>query len=118
MHAPSLPEPSGSGELNTSNTSRAELAEMLDMAATARMPFGKYGPEAFPPDGVPVYDLPVEYLHWFSAKGFPAGRLGKLMNFVYQLKCDGSDFIFDDIRKANGGRHELRRKRQRSFDFD
>ena len=29
------------------------------------MPFGKYGPLHFPPRGVPLYDLPVEYLAWF-----------------------------------------------------
>lgn len=99
-------------------TFRAELEEMLEKTARTCMPFGKYGPQTFPPEGVPLYDLPVEYLHWFSAVGFPAGKLGSLMSFVYQLKCDGSDSVFDRFRKANGGRHPLRKKRQRSFDFD
>ncbi|NIP93336.1 MAG: DUF3820 family protein [Akkermansiaceae bacterium] len=91
---------------------------MLEAVAETRMPFGKYGPRSFPPDGVPLHDLPVEYLHWFSAKGFPQGKLGRLMGFVYQLKCDGADAVFDTFRHTNGGRHPLRKSRRRSFDFD
>lgn len=82
------------------------------------MPFGKYGPQAFPPDGVPLYDLPVEYLHWFSTRGFPRGKLGLLMGFVYQLKCDGADAVFDEFRRNDGGRHPLRKTRRRDFEFD
>ena len=97
---------------------REELAEILSAIAGTRMPFGKYGPAEFPPDGVPIYDLPPEYLHWFSAKGFPKGRLGVLMGFVYQMKCDGADQVFDEFRRANGGRHPLRKPRQRNFEFE
>lgn len=114
---PSEPGTPASSSSGATESFREELGEMLEMAGKARMPFGKYGPGAFPPDGVPLYDLPVEYLHWFSAKGFPAGKLGRLMRFVYQLKCDGSDSVFDKLRKANGGRHQLRPQRQRNFDF-
>ena len=118
--APSLPESnSGSPEdLPPSLLSKEQLRELLLQIADTHMPFGKYGPQAFPPQGVPLHDLPVDYLHWFAAKGFPKGKLGKLMGTVYQLKCDGADPIFDSFRKAKGGRHPLRRKRQREFTFD
>lgn len=82
------------------------------------MPFGKHGPAGHPPHGVPIYDLPVEYLAWFAAKGgFPKGRLGKLLQMVHQMKVDGLDSIFDVFRRARGGRTSLRPKRERNFDF-
>ena len=84
-----------------------------------RMPFGKYGPSNYPPSGVPLYDLPVEYLSWFKAKGgFPKGRLGELMEIVHALKVDGSDAVFDPIRSKAGGRTKLRPERKKDFRFD
>jgi uncharacterized protein (DUF3820 family) len=54
---------------------RADLEEI----GRTFMPFGKYGPQHFPPNGVPIYDIPAEYLGWFANKaGFPKGRLGEL----------------------------------------
>ncbi len=81
-----------------------DLAEIIGW----RMPFGKFGPEHFPPSGVPLYDLPVEYLEWFAKKGFPKGRLGELLKMVHQLKVDGCDEIFDEARRKRGGRTSLR----------
>ena len=87
----------------------ADLAEIARM----RMPFGKFGPDSFPPRGVPIYDLPAEYLQWFSQRGWPRGELGRLLQIVYQMKADGSDSAFDPIRKAAGGRYSLRPARRR-----
>lgn len=83
-----------------------------DMAAIGRayMPFGKFGPKDYPPHGVPIYDLPAEYLGWFAMKGFPKGRLGQLLKMVHQMKADGSDAVFDAFRRARGGRTSLRNK--------
>jgi len=89
------------------------LSRMVeDMAAIGRtyMPFGKFGPNEYPPHGVPIYDLPAEYLGWFVAKGFPKGRLGELLKMVHQMKADGSDEVFDVFRRARGGRTSLRSK--------
>src|SRR5262245_32382725 len=41
---------------------RENLAEALGIIARWHMPFGKYGPQHYPPNGVPLYDLPAEYL--------------------------------------------------------
>jgi hypothetical protein len=82
-------------------------ADLADIAAT-HMPFGKFGPVHFPPRGVPLYDLPVEYLAWFARKGFPRGRLGELLRIVHQMKVDGLDTIFDELRRRAGGRTSLR----------
>lgn len=88
---------------------RRELAE----AAQARMPYGRFGPKQFPPDGVPLIDLPPEYLQWFAERGFPQGRLGELMQWVCEIKEVGMDSVFDPFREARGGRYPVRRKRNR-----
>ena len=100
----------------------SDLAERMrhDLEEIGRtcMPFGKFGPKFRPPNGVPIYDLPAEYLMWFANKaGFPKGRLGELLRIVYQMKADGSDSAFDGMRKRNGGRVSLREERKRSFDL-
>ena len=73
-------------------------ADLAEIAGTC-MPFGKYGPTNFPPRGKPLYDLPLEYLLWFSRKGFPKGRLGELLRILFQLKTDGCEEIFDHFRR-------------------
>ena len=88
-----------------------------DLADIARlyMPFGKFGPDHFPPRGVPIYDLPVEYLQWFAQRGWPRGELGRLLRIVHQMKVDGSDAAFDPMRRAAGGKYSLRHPRRRDF---
>ncbi len=93
----------------------ARMAEDMAAIERMRMPYGKFGPQHFPPHGVPIFDLPVEYLAWFAQKGFPKGRLGDLLKIVHQMKADGSDFAFDDMRKRNGGRTPLREPRRRDW---
>jgi uncharacterized protein (DUF3820 family) len=94
-------------------------ADLADIAATG-MPFGKYGPDHYPPRGVPLYDLPVEYLGWFVKKGgFPKGRLGELLRMVHQMKVDGLDEIFDELRRRAGGKTQLRTpNRQGNIHFE
>ena len=81
-------------------------ADLAEIGGTF-MPFGKFGPEKCPPHGVPLFDLPLEYLCWFEKKGWPQGRLGELLRILHQLKTDGCDEIFDRFRRARGGRTEL-----------
>ena len=85
-------------------------ADLADIATT-HIPFGKFGPDHFPPRGVPLYDLPIEYLAWFARRGFPQGRLGELLRIVHQMKVDGLDTIFDEFRHKAGGRTALRQPR-------
>jgi uncharacterized protein (DUF3820 family) len=92
---------------------QSELAEI----ARTHMPFGRYGPEHFPPRGVPLYDLPAEYLIYFAVKGFPKGRLGELLRIVHQMKLDGADAVFDEARERAGGRTVFRKPRRRNFNF-
>jgi len=91
----------------------ADLAEI----ERTHMPFGKFGPKFFPPRGVPIYDLPVEYLRWFAVKGFPESRLGELLRIVHQMKVDGADCAFDAARARAGGKRSLRQPRVREHKF-
>ncbi len=98
---------------------RSELANNLKDLELFCMPFGKYGPNACPPTGMPLYDLPLEYLLWFQQRGdgFPTGRLGELMEFVCHVKGAGAGEVFAPMRKAVGGRKPIRRPRKREFKF-
>ena len=89
----------------------------LEEIGRTRMPFGKYGPAACPPDGLPLDELSLDYLQWFQQKGgFPRGRLGELMAFVYQVKAVGMDEVFAPLRAARGGRTP-RTQRARAIRF-
>ncbi|NNE91771.1 MAG: cytoplasmic protein [Verrucomicrobiales bacterium] len=91
-----------SGDLSADRI-REELAENLADLSRYRMPFGRY-------KDLPLYDLPYEYLHWFPerADGFPKGRLGELMEFVYHTKANGAEMIFSPLKKQTGSPDPLK----------
>jgi len=97
---------------------REDLRNLLEEIGRTSMPFGKFGPEDYPPRGVPIMDLPPEYLAWFKERGYPKGRLGELMSIVFEVKQSGADAIFQPLRAANGGRTRLRKARPRVVDFE
>jgi uncharacterized protein (DUF3820 family) len=90
---------------------REDFRRLLVEIDAARMPFGKYA-------GVAITDLPSEYLTWFAERGFPAGRLGELLAYVYEIKGVGMDAVFEPLRKARGGRMTARKPRRRGYDFE
>jgi uncharacterized protein len=96
---------------------REDFRNLLMEIAKTRMPFGKFGIKEYPPAGVPVMDLPIEYLAWFHERGYPKGRLGELMAQVFEIKATGMDAVFDPLRRAAGGRFPLKPERRRVFDF-
>ncbi len=57
------------------------------MLTTMKMPFGKY-------TGLRLVDLPEPYLVWFYRKGFPEGKLGRLLQTVYEIKLNGLEYLF------------------------
>lgn len=103
--------------MDPSNCNPEDLRELLGDLVGYQMPFGKFGPSAFPPNGVYLVDLPEEYLAWFAHKGFPSGRLGRLMRQVYELKVIGMDELFQPIREHHGGRTVVRKQRPKKRDF-
>ncbi len=62
-----------------------EKQDLVDLAQW-EMPFGKY-------QGKILIDLPEEYLLWFNKKGWPEGRLGRLLALCLEIKVDGSESV-------------------------
>lgn len=66
--------------------------EILIQLVRMPMPFGKY-------KGRLLCDLPVAYLEWFNRKGFPKGKLGMLLQTMYEIKLNGLDSLLDPIKE-------------------
>ena len=66
-----------------------DSADLL-ILAKARMPFGKYA-------GCRLLDLPEPYVVWYSQKGFPAGKLGQMLQAVYEIKVNGLEYLFEPL---------------------
>ena len=56
------------------------------------MPFGKY-------KGTVLCDLPVFYLEWFKRKGFPKGKLGVLLETIYEIKLNGLEDLLKPLKQ-------------------
>jgi uncharacterized protein (DUF3820 family) len=61
--------------------------EMMDKAhlvelANYKMPFGKYKDQY-------LVNIPEFYYTWFRQKGWPAGKLGRLMQEMNEIKING-----------------------------
>ena len=97
---------------------REDFRNLLGEIGNAMMPFGRFGPKEFPPNGVPIMDLPPEYLQWFAERGFPKGQLGELMQVVFEIKGVGMDSVFDPLRQARGGRVSVRKRKNRRGDSE
>lgn len=68
-----------------------DASRALRELAEARMPFGKY-------EGLRLIDLPEPYVVWFSRQGFPEGKLGRLLQEVYEIKVNGLEYLFDPFK--------------------
>lgn len=65
--------------------------------ATYKMPFGKY-------KGSHLIDIPEYYYVWFHQKGFPPGKLGQMMQQMFEIKRHGLEELIYKIRKDYGGK--------------
>ncbi len=66
-------------------------SEHLIKLANTKMPFGKYKNRY-------LIDLPENYLVWFKTKGFPEGKLGLMLQEVYELKQNGLDGLVKKLK--------------------
>lgn len=57
----------------------------------AKMPFGKYKNRF-------LIDLPEYYVVWYKNKGWPAGKLGKQLQLVYEIKLNGLEDLIRKLR--------------------
>lgn len=64
---------------------------LLELVRT-RMPFGKYKDKL-------LCDLPVSYLEWFGREGFPKGKLGMLLQTVYEIKINGLSDLLERLKR-------------------
>ncbi len=66
--------------------------ELLKQLVTMQMPFGKY-------KGTLLCDIPVFYLEWFRRKGFPKGKLGVLLETIYEIKLNGLEELLEPLKR-------------------
>ena len=64
---------------------------ILTDLVTKKMPFGKYKDRL-------LCDLPEYYLAWFKQQGFPKGRLGMLLETLYEIKLNGLEDILWQLK--------------------
>ena len=65
--------------------------ELLKELLFYKMPYGKY-------KDTTIRRLPVTYLEWFARKGFPKGKLGALLQTMYEIKLNGLEGLLDKIQ--------------------
>ena len=66
--------------------------ELLLQLVKMPMPFGKYKSQL-------LCNLPVAYLEWFQRKGFPKGKLGILLETLYEIKINGLEDLLTPLKK-------------------
>lgn len=67
-------------------------AELISLANT-KMPYGKY-------EGKLLIQIPENYLVWYKGKGFPAGKLGKQLEQMLEIKLNGlEELIWPLVKK-------------------
>jgi uncharacterized protein len=67
-------------------------ASQLQLLVTREMPYGKY-------KGRVIADLPANYLAWFARKGFPPGKLGRLLALMLEIDHNGLKPLLEPLRK-------------------
>ena len=69
-------------------------SQLLLQLVTMKMPFGRY-------KNTTLCDLPVSYLEWFQRKGFPDGKLGILLQTIYEIKLNGLEGLLNPLKKLS-----------------
>ena len=67
--------------------------KILIEIVTTKMPFGRF-------EGRLLCNLPVSYLEWFARKGFPQGKLGMLLQTIYEIKINGLEDLLTPIKQG------------------
>ena len=65
------------------------------------MPFGKY-------KGEYLVDIPEYYYVWFKQKGFPEGKLGRLLQEMYEIKVNGLEPMIKKVQRTYSKPSNLR----------
>jgi uncharacterized protein len=65
--------------------------QILIQLVEQQMPFGKF-------KGKLLCELPVSYLEWFQRKGFPAGKMGILLQTMLEIKSNGLEYLLEPLK--------------------
>ena len=65
--------------------------ELIRQLVEMEMPFGKY-------KGRKLCELPEPYLVWFKREGFPKGKLGVLLETLYEIKLNGLEYLLKPLK--------------------
>ncbi|MBC7721834.1 MAG: DUF3820 family protein [Pedobacter sp.] len=66
-------------------------SDLLLQLVTTKMPFGKYK------DTI-ICNLPEFYIEWFQRKGFPKGKLGILLETMYEINLNGLRGLLEPLK--------------------
>lgn len=66
--------------------------EALIELAHYKMPFGKYKDRY-------LVDVPEYYYVWYKQKGFPEGKLGRMMTQMHEIKLNGLEELLYNIKR-------------------
>lgn len=67
---------------------------LLHDLANTKMPFGKY-------KDCYIYALPENYILWFRRKGFPPGKIGVLLEMMYEIQLNGLEYLLNPLKTKN-----------------
>jgi len=65
--------------------------ESLYKLKTLEMPYGKF-------KGVPLIDLPENYVLWTYENSLPNGELGQLVKELYEIKVNGLENLVKSLK--------------------
>jgi len=72
------------------NLEKNQQKHLIELAF-AKMPFGKY-------KDYYLSEIPEPYYVWFRQKGFPKSKIGFLLEEMYEIKVNGLEGMFKEIR--------------------
>ena len=67
--------------------------KILEDLVRVKMPFGKY-------KGCVLSHLPEDYIVWFKQVGFPKGRLGVLLETLYEIQLNGLTYLLRPLERG------------------
>ena len=71
----------------------SEKKHELEQLANMCMPYGKY-------KGKLLIHIPEAYLVWYRGKGFPAGKLGRQLELMLEIKSNGLEELIYPLVKS------------------
>ena len=66
-------------------------SDLLLQLVAIKMPFGKYKDTL-------ICNLPEFYIEWFQRKGFPKGKLGILLETMYEINLNGLRGLLEPLK--------------------